>query len=885
MSPPGKKQEQPKPSKPKTLRKALKDLRAAQKREKSQTPFPWQLDEDELPKEAAHLTRKRNAQKKLLLPTGGGLALLREWFSAKGYKPFPYQEETWKQFRNGKSGLLNVPTGAGKTYASYIGPLSELIEDYAEEPKKVLDQGLKILIVTPLRALSRDMQKALESPVNDLNLPFRVESRTGDTSPTLRARQKKSLPEVLITTPESLNLLLSYEDSKQKFSNVKAVIIDEWHELLTSKRGIQIELALARIRRFNPKVRSWALSATIANLDEAAQCAVGLGVKPKIVTSKVDRPIIIDSLIPEKIESLPWAGHLGSSMLKPLIDAIDIKVSTLVFTNVRSHAERWYQDILSEKPEWAGLMALHHGSMEKREREFVEEGLKENFIKLVICTSSLDLGVDFAPVERVFQIGSPKGIARMIQRAGRSSHRPGLPCRITCVPTQALELAEIASVRKAIGDHRIEPRLSLKKPYDVLLQHLVTCALGGGFSADKLYDEVKTTVSYSELSRQEFEWVLQMVRNGGGTLSAYPEYHKIELKQGHYIVPDKRIAQLHRFNIGTISSEASMTVAFLKGGKIGTVEESFVSRLKEGDVFTFSGRTLEFVMIRDMTAYVRNARKKSNRVPKWYGGRLPLSPSLADELRRTLERNIAHGDRGNAEIKALKPVLDAQKRDSIIPKANELLIEFLKTRNGYHLYLYPFEGRLVHEGLAALLGYRMGQARKLTVQLTVNDYGIEFLSQDGFPCEDFITPELFSLENLTHDLLGSMNMSELARRQFRDVARVAGLIYQNYPGTYKSSRQLHTSSSVLFDVFERFDPDNLLLGQARQEVLDRQFEQGRLADTLRRMQLSDFRFIQLKRPSPLAFPLMAERLGSQLFNLSNESLAERIAKMQRQWLK
>lgn len=809
-------------------------------------------------------------------PTLNGLTLLRDWFVQQGYQPFPYQEEAWQQFRHGHSGLINVPTGAGKTYSAFLGPLSELIEQPTD--------GLQILVITPLRALSRDMEKALSAPIDDLKLPFRVESRTGDASSALRARQKKQLPQILITTPESLNLLLSYEDAKEKFASVRAVILDEWHELLSSKRGIQVELAMARIRRFSPTVRTWALSATIANLEAAAQCAVGAYNPYVLVTGNVHRPITIDSIIPPEIETLPWAGHLGSSMLEPLLKELDINVSTLIFTNVRSHAERWYQQILEARPEWAGLMALHHGSLDRRAREFVEEGLKSGFIKLVICTSSLDLGVDFAPVERVFQIGSPKGIARMIQRAGRSSHRPGMPCRITCVPTQALELAEVVAVRHAIRDRHIEPRLSLDKPLDVLVQQLVTCALGGGFSPDKLYQEITQAFSYQHLTRQEFDWVLQLVRDGGKTLSAYPEYHKIELKQGHYVVPDKRLAQLHRFNVGTITSDASMTVAFLQGKKLGTVEESFISKLQKGDVFTFAGRMVEFVMVREMTAFVRMAKTKSNIVPRWDGGRFPLSASLAEGLRQTLERNIDHRDR-EPEIRALKPILDTQKRESIIPKAHELLAELLRTRQGYHLYLYPFEGRLVHEGLAALIGYRMSRDRKLTFQMTVNDYGIEFLSQDDFPYADLLTPDLFSVDKLTLDLIGSMNMSELARRQFRDIARIAGLVYQNYPGAHKSSRQLQTSSSVLYDVFQKFDPENLLLSQARKEVLDRQFEQGRLAETLVRLEKSDLQLVRLKRPSPLAFPLMAERVGSQMIKVTNESLAERIAKMQQQWMK
>ncbi|WP_373531924.1 ligase-associated DNA damage response DEXH box helicase [Vampirovibrio sp.] len=810
------------------------------------------------------------------LPAGEGLAMLRGWFKTLGFHPFPFQEEAWAQFRAGNSGLIHVPTGAGKTYAAYLGPLSDLIENPAH--------GLRILIITPLRALSRDMEKALEAPIQALGLPFRVESRTGDTSSTQRTRQRKQLPQILITTPESLNLLLSYEDAPQRFSGLQAVIVDEWHDLMTSKRGIQMELALARLRRFSPTLRTWALSATMANLQDAAQRAIGVNKTAVVVAARLERPIVIDALIPRHMDGFPWAGHLRAMMLTQLLEVLDIEVSTLIFTNVRSHAERWYQDILEARPDWAGLMALHHGSLAKREREFVEEGLKEGFIKLVICTSSLDLGVDFAPVERVFQIGSPKGVARIIQRAGRAAHRPGAECRITCVPTQALELIEISAVRKAIQNHDIEARLSLKKPYDVLVQHLVTCALGGGFSAEALYQEVITAVSYQDLSRDEFEWILTLVRDGGKTLGAYPEYRKIELREGVYEVPDKRVAQLHRFNIGTIGSDASMNIAFLQGKSLGQVEESFVSRLKKGDVFTFAGRVVEFVTVREMTAYVRLASKKTTVVPRWSGGRLPISASLAAYFRKTLERNVNRLE-STPDIQALKPILALQKERSVLPKAHELLAEFFKSRQGYHLFLYPFEGRMVHEGLAALLAYRFSKTQKLTFQMTVNDYGIEFLSSENFPFQALLNETLFSPHHVAEDLQHSLNMSELARRQFRDIARVAGLIYQNYPGTLKSSRQLNTSSSVLYDVFTQFEPDSLLLHQARQEVLENQFEQGRLIDTLTRLGASQLRWKDLKKPSPLCFPLMAERISSQPLRASNETAAERIWKMQQQWLK
>ena len=840
--------------------------------------------------------RKKSAPKKAkpslwpdIKEPSEALDLLRIWFQRKNWTPWQFQEDAWDAYAKGKSGLIHIPTGAGKTYGAYIGPLAELI---ANQPG--IDDGLQILFITPLRALTRDIELALKLPVEELDLPVIVESRTGDTSSSARARQRKVLPHVLITTPESLCLLLSQDDARKRFSNLKAVILDEWHEMMSSKRGVQIELAMARLRHWNnrsreknkklPKLRTWALSATIANLQEAAETASGVGGKPVIVSGNMHRPMTIDTLIPENVESFPWAGHLGSRMLPQLIDAIDIEKSTLIFTNVRSHAERWFLEILDAKPEWAGLLAVHHGSLDREEREFVERGLKEGFIKIVICTSSLDLGVDFAPVERVFQVGSPKGIARLIQRAGRAAHRPGAPCHITCVPTNALELVEIASVRDAIAKGEVEGRDTLKKPYDVLAQHLVTVGLGGGFAADELFDEIRKAVSFKDLEREEFDWLVDLMCSGGKTLRAYDEYKKLQYENGKYEVKDSLVAQLHRFNVGTIVSDSSVSVEFISTRKrLGTVEESFVSRLKKGDVFAFAGRTLEFVMLKEMVVYVRASKSKNTNVPRWDGSKLPFSKSLGQAVRQRMQLAAEGLGDDVPEIHAAKPVLDAQRIISKLPSADGLLVEIFRSREGHHLYMYPFEGRLVHEGLAAVLALRMSRVHKTTFQVSVNDYGIEFVNQEPMPYEDFFTPEFFSDQNLVGDILDSINISEMGRRQFREIARVAGLVYQNYPGRMKTSRQIQTSSGILYDVFNRFDPENLFLKQSKREVLERQFEESRLADTLRRLQKVKYEVVHVTQPSPLAFPLLVERIGTH-FRLSSESLAERVEKLKKQYL-
>jgi ATP-dependent Lhr-like helicase len=820
-------------------------------------------------------TRKRARsaakEKKTPRPDQPALERLRAWFQERGWAPYPFQEQAWAAYARGESGLIHVPTGAGKTYAAYMGPLADVAEGGRT--------GLQILYVTPLRAVSRDIELALKAPLEVLDADITVESRTGDTSSSVRQRQRERLPEVLITTPESLSLLLSNERSSELFSSLRSIIVDEWHELLSTKRGTQMELALARLRRFSPTVRTWALSATLSNLDAAARAAVGTRATPTLLSADLERPVEVSTLLPDSVDSFPWAGHLGFAMLEKVAAWLDPARSTLIFTNTRSQAERWYEGLRFARPEWEGELALHHGSIDREERERVERGLKDGSVRIVVCTSSLDLGVDFGPVERVVQVGSPKGIGRSLQRAGRSGHRPGETCHLLFVPTHALELVEMAAAREALQRGEVEARLPLNKPLDVLAQHLVTCAMGGGFTREALRDEVREASSYQSLTDEEFEWTMALVREGGSALRAYPEFRRVVEHEGRFVVADARIARLHKLNIGTISSDATVQLRYWSGGRIGSVEESYISRLRPGDTFLFAGKKLEFCRFRDMTAYVKPAKGKASQTPRWYGSRLPLSGSLAAAVRRTLH-SARLGDVSAEELAAAWPVLDAQSRLSRIPAAGTCLAELCETREGHHLFLYPFEGRLVHEGLAALLALRFTRLRKATFSLSVNDYGIEFLTPDFFPFEEALRPALFTRERLVEDILESVNLSELARRQFRDVARVAGLVLPGLPGARKSTRQVQASASLLYDVFLKYDPDNLLLVQARREVLEQQFEQNRLTGTLERLERSPLELISVRRPTPLGFPLVVERISA---SLSNESLLERVERLKERW--
>lgn len=817
-------------------------------------------------------------------PTATAQAAVDAWFASNGWKPFAFQREVWDAYANGESGLIHAATGTGKTYAAWLGPVLEAV---AESPvpramrRRADGAKLRVLWITPLRALASDTEHALRKPIDALGLPWTIESRTGDTSQAMRARQRQRLPTALVTTPESLSLLLCRKDSASLFSDLRCVIVDEWHELLSTKRGVQTELALARLRRLCPSLRTWGLSATLGNLEVAADTLLGLDAKGasvprRLVRGVVPKTVEIESLVPETMDRFPWAGHLNTKLLPEVMRRLEQADSAIVFTNTRSQCEIWFQSIIAANPAWFEFTAIHHGSLSRRQRDDVEDGLKTGRYRVVVATSSLDLGVDFSPVDLVMQIGSPKGVARLLQRAGRSGHSPGRVSRIVCVPTHAFELVEVAAARDAMTAGQIESRDPVDRPLDLLAQHLVTLALGGGFTRDELLDELRTTRAYGALTEQELDWTLDFVTRGGDALKAYPEYARVQRDGERYVVTDRRVALRHVLNIGTIVSDASIAVRYMTGGRLGTVEESFVSRLSPGDRFIFSGKALEFVRLRELTAWVKKTKGgMSGAIPRWMGARMPLSTELSLAVRNKMEEarlGVFHGH----EMQAVKPVLALQAERSVIPRHDELLIERCETREGHHLFVYPFEGRLVHEGLSALFAYRIAQLVPISFTFSCNDYGFNLLSPEPAPLEEALESGLLSSAHLLHDITNSLNAAELARRQFREIARVAGLIFGGYPGQAKSLKQVQASSSLLFDVFVKYDPDNLLVHQAHREVLERQLEASRLGRVLQRLALGNVRIVEVERPTPLAFPLLVDISRAKL---SSEKLVDRVRKM------
>ena len=807
------------------------------------------------------------------------MARLVAWFASRGWAPLPFQKTMWRHYLAGASGLLHTPTGSGKTLAMFGGPLLQALSD---PPPRIAGRGgrrvpaLQVLWITPLRALAADTARALREPLSALGLDWQVGLRTGDASARDKRLAREGRVDVLVTTPESLALLLSYPDTMARLQQLRCVVVDEWHELLGNKRGVLLQLNLRRLRDALPALQVWGLSATLGNLDEARQVLLPDQPDAPQVSGARPRPMTLETLLPAHGERFPWAGHLGLSQLQRVLERLLSARSSLLFTNTRAQAELWHQALTAVWPEELATLALHHGSLDPALRRDAEEGLREGRLRCVVATSSLDLGVDFPAVDQVLQVGSPKGIARLLQRAGRARHRPGESGHIICVPSHALELVEYAAARRALAEGVIEARRPLQLSLDVLAQHCVSCALGGGFDADALFAQVRRTHAFASLEMTQWEGVLAFIVQGGRALAQYPDFHRVVRDDdGVYRVHDRRVALRHRLSIGTITSDGSVTVQFLRGGRLGAVEEQFVGRLRPGDRFQFAGRLLELVRLEQMTAYVRLARGGDGVVPRWQGGRLPLSDALGREMEAVLE---TPGE--SAELRWLAPLLQLQARLSVLPGSSRLLVETLLRREGQYLFVYPFAGRQVNEGIAALMAMRWTRLQTNTFAYAANDYGFVLAPAHAVAVEPALIRRLLQPDSLFEDLRDSLNLGELARRQFRDIARVSGMLVPALPGrTPRSLRQLQASSGLLYDVLRQHDPDHILLTLAEHEVLHSQLDLGALAAALQRCQARALHVQALGSLGPFSFPLWAERMRGQL---SNEDWKTRVLRAAQQ---
>ncbi|MDB5230341.1 MAG: helicase domain protein [Chitinophagaceae bacterium] len=846
-----------------------------------------------------------------------GYKIINQWLLQKEMRPFRFQEQAWENILNNYSGIVNAPTGCGKTFSVFLGSLIRFINDHPKTYQTKTKNGLRLLWVAPLRALAKDIGRAMEEVIEELGMKWKVGIRNGDTDTNERQKQKRQIPEVLIITPESLHLLLAQKDYPELFKSLEIIAVDEWHELLGGKRGVLVELAISRLVALgsqNSKIKSqneeavrlsqlptnnsqpptanhqlptnlqvWGISATIGNLEQAKEVLVSSLInqtktnKTIIIRANMDKQIHIESVLPDEIEKYPWAGHLGLKLAEKVIPIIEQSNTTLIFINTRGMSETWYQKLLAIAPHLAGAIALHHGSIEQELRTWVEEALHTQKLKAVVCTASLDLGVDFRPVDTVIQVGSPKGVARFLQRAGRSGHRPGDISKIYFLPTHSLELVEAAAIKQAIKEGLIESREPMQLCFDVLIQYLCTLAISEGFNAEEIFDEVKSTYCFSEMNDHEWQELLHHITDGGNALQQYDEYRKVEKENGLYHIRNRRIAMRHRMHIGTIVSDAMLKVKFLGGGFIGVIEEWFISRLEPGDAFTLAGRNVELVGMKEMNVTVKKTTKKGT-VPSWQGGRVPLSSSLGLMLRKTLNKALS-GKAEEIELTALRPLFELQDQLSAIPKTNELLIELIETKDGYHIFVYPFEGRLVHESMAALLAYRISKITPITFSIAMNDYGFELLSDQPVPLDDSNVYELFSTDNLLEDIQRSVNSVEMARRKFRDIAVIGGLVFQGYPGEHKKARHLQSSASLLFNVFTEYDPNNILVRQAYQEVFAQQMEEVPLRNALQRIENSKIVITVPERLTPFCFPIKVDSMREEL---SSEKLEDRVRRMQQQ---
>ena len=795
----------------------------------------------------------------------------KNWFGKKNWIPFPFQLEAWESYLEGKSGLVNAPTGSGKTYSLVIPIILEGLKNNSKT-------GLQAIWLTPIRALAKEIKYASELAINEVGLQWKVGVRSGDTSLTERKKQKEKPPQLLITTPESLHLLLAQKGSDEYFQHLKVVVADEWHELMGSKRGVQVELGLTRLKGIIPKLKIWGISATIGNMDQAAQVLLGNYYKKnkhKIIKANFEKKIEIHSIMPDDPDNLPWTGHIGIHLLDKVIDLVKASNATLIFTNTRSFAEVWYQKMLEKAPELSGQLAMHHGSISQELRSWVEDQLHKGKIKAVVCTSSLDLGVDFRPVETVIQIGGPKGVARFLQRAGRSGHQPGAISKIYFVPTHSLELVEAAALREAMKRKLVEHRIPYVRSFDVLIQYLITLAVSDGFEPQKILAEVRGAFSYSSMEDDEWNWLLRFITTGGAALTAYDEFRKVNRENGIYKVDSNRIAHRHKLSIGTIVGDTSLLVKYVSGKTLGSIEEYFISSLSPGDAFWFAGRNLELVRVKDMTAQVRRTKKKTGKVPSWQGGRMPLSSEMGEMIRYKLQQS-KKGNEIDPEMIYLRPMMKIQQTLSILPDQNEFLIECISSKEGHHVMMYPFEGRFVHEGIAALLAYRISQITPITFSIAMNDYGFELLSDQEIPIEEAIETNVLGVDNLHRDIQASINSIEMARRKFRDIAAIAGLVFKGFPGQRVKDRHLQSSSQLFFEVFHDHEAHNLLLLQAFEEVMDFQLEETRMRKAFERIAQQKIVVKYPDQPTPLAFPIMVDRLREKL---TSEKLEDRVSRM------
>ena len=817
------------------------------------------------------------------------------WFTARGWTPRAHQLALLEKARAGRSTLLIAPTGAGKTLAGFLPTLVELTEAAAgrrgPRPTARPAGTLHTLYISPLKALAVDIARNLETPVAEMGLEVRIETRTGDTPASKRMRQRRYPPDILLTTPEQLALLLSTADAPYLFGTLRRIVLDELHSLVTSKRGDLLSLGLARLHRIAPGLATIGLSATVAEPDELCRYLVpqrgGAAAGADLLLAEGGAKPIVRML--DTAERLPWAGHSARHALGEIYELIRAHRTTLVFVNTRSQAEMLFQELWRINDDSLAI-ALHHGSLDAAQRRKVEAAMAQGRLKAVVCTSSLDLGIDWGDVDLVVNVGAPKGASRLTQRIGRANHRLDEPSRAVLIPANRFEVLECHVAIDAVAEGAQDTPPLRTGAFDVLAQHVLGCACGEPFAPDGLFEEVRTAAPFASLARADFDAVVDFVATGGYALRVYERFAKIRQgKDGRYRISHPRIAQQYRLNVGTIVEEPMIKVRLVRsrqapaggrgptgviarGGRVlGELEEYFVEGLTPGDTFVFSGEILRFEVLKEDEAYVSRAHAEDPKVPSYAGGKFPLSTYLAARVRAL----ISEPRSWSALPAQVREWLAIQRWRSVLPLPGELLVETFPRADKHYLVCYPFEGRLAHQTLGMLLTRRLERARLRPLGFVANEYALTVwgLGDPALAIRQgrLSLAQLFGEDMLGDDLEAWLAESALMKRMFRQCAIIAGLIERRSPAEKKDQRQMTVSTDLVYDVLRRHQADHILLRAARQEAAAGLLDIKRLGAMLARIK-DHVVHRALDHVSPLAVPVMLEIGRESVYGEASETL-------------
>ena len=817
------------------------------------------------------------------------------WFASRGWQPRGHQLDLLAKARAGRSTLLIAPTGGGKTLAGFLPTLVELSERDVRlrnlrSTGRALSrsQGLHTLYISPLKALAVDIARNLEIPVQEMGLPIRLETRTGDTPASKRQRQRRDPPDILLTTPEQLALLLASADAPYMFGTLRRIVLDELHSLVTSKRGDLLSLGLARLFALAPEVATVGLSATVAEPDDLRRFLVpqpqqGASLAD-LVIAQAGAPPNVSMLDTE--EQLPWAGHSARHALGEIYALIKTRKTTLIFVNTRSQAEFLFQELWRANDDNLAI-ALHHGSLDVAQRRRVEGAMVDGRLRAVVCTSSLDLGVDWGDVNLVINVGAPKGCSRLLQRIGRSNHRLDEPSEAVLVPANRFEVLECRAAIDAVAENAQDTPPLRTGALDVLAQHILGRAVGAPFLADELFAEVRTATPYAALARADFDAAVDFVATGGYALKAYERFAKIRQdtklgKDGRWRITHPRVAQRYRMNVGTIVEADMLKVRLVRsrrsgavvprGGRIlGEVEEYFIETLTVGDTFVFAGEILRYEALVEDEVYVSRADATDPKVPTYEGGKFPLSTYLAARVRALL----AKPDAWRALPEQVREWLEIQQWRSMLPRAGDLLVETFPRAAKYYLVCYPFEGRLAHQTLGMLLTRRLERARLRPLGFVANEYALAVWGLGDVAWHiansNLLLTQLFDEDMLGEDLETWLAESALMKRTFRSCAIIAGLIEKRFPGEEKSRRQLTISTDLVYDVLRKHQPDHILLRAARADAATGLLDIKRLGEMLSRIK---GRIVHkaLDHVSPLSVPVMLEIGRETVYGEASDAL-------------